>query len=143
MNLFIKGIRFKEFENNNEYPYNINSIRNIKKIDFLKNVTMIVGDNGVGKSTLIEAIAISYGFNPEGGSKNLNFETKSTHSNLYKEIILEKLRYSKDGYFFRGETFYNVASNIDDLVQDGFRSLLNSYGGKSLHEQSHGESNSH
>ena len=83
----------------------------------------------------MEAIAVSYGFNPDGGSKNFNFRTKEIHSDLYKYLKIGK-SFNKvyDGYFLRAESFYNVASNIDEL------GVINSYGGKSLHDQSHGES---
>jgi predicted ATPase len=117
-----------------KYPFNIPLIKNLKRITFNMPVTFIVGENGTGKSTLLEAIAVSYGFNPEGGSKNFNFKTKETHSELYKYLIIGKSFNVDDGYFLRGESFYNLASNIDEL------DLYNSYGGKYLHNQSHGES---
>ena len=78
-----------------------------------------MGENGSGKSTLLEAIAIAYGFNPEGGSKNFNFSTKETHSQLYKYLRLVKgVTQPKDGFFFRAESYYNVASNIDELYEE-------------------------
>ena len=124
-----------------KYPFNIPFIKNFKKFMFNMPVTFIVGENGTGKSTLLEAIAVSYGFNPEGGAKNFNFNTKNTHSELYKYFRIGKSFNSvNDGYFLRGESFYNLASNIDKLVEEGGGSLYNSYGGKSLHNQSHGES---
>jgi predicted ATPase len=94
-----------------------------------------VGENGSGKSTLLEAIAISWGFNAEGGSKNFNFSTQSTHSDLYKCLRLSKgTSQAKDGYFLRAESFYNVASEVKKL------GVGDSYGDKALHDQSHGES---
>jgi predicted ATPase len=104
-------------------------------------VTFFIGENGTGKSTLLEAIAVSYGFNPEGGSKNFNFRTKETHSDFYKYLRIGKsYNNANDGYFLRAESFYNVASNIDDLNHGGKIPLYEYYGGKSLHKQSHGES---
>jgi predicted ATPase len=124
-----------------KYPFNIPFIKKLKKIIFNMPVTFIIGENGTGKSTLLEAIAVSYGFNPEGGSKNFNFKTKETHSELYKYLIIGKsFNIVNDGFFLRGESFYNVASYIDKLVEEDGPSLYNSYGGKSLHDQSHGES---
>jgi predicted ATPase len=123
-----------------KYPFNIPLIKNFKKMAFNKPVTFIAGENGTGKSTLLEAIAVRYGFNPEGGSKDFNFKTKETHSELYKYLTIGKsFNVGNDGYFIRGESFYNLASNIDEL-EEGGPSLFNSYGGKSLHDQSHGES---
>lgn len=105
-----------------------------KKIEFHKQVTFFVGENGSGKSTLIEALAVSQGFNPEGGSRNFNFHTADTHSELYSYLRVARgaIR-QKRGYFLRAESFYNVATNIDELGITGY------YGG-SLHKRSHGES---
>ena len=110
-------------------------LNNAKRLDFNQEVTFLVGENGTGKSTLIEAIAISAGYNAEGGSKNFNFSTKQTSSNLSQYITIAKSAHEKDGFFLRAESFYNVASQVDDLGIN-----LDGYGGKSLHEQSHGES---
>ena len=103
----------------------------------------MIGENGSGKSTLLEAIAIAWGFNPEGGTKNFNFSTRTSHSDLWKNIRLSKsFRRPKDGFFLRAESFYNVATNIDKLDEEPFGGppIKNSYGGYSLHAQSHGES---
>lgn len=124
-----------------QYPFNIAAISKLDCLDFTSNVTFVVGENGSGKSTLIEAIAVAAGFNSEGGTKNFNFPTKVTHSELHNFIKLcFPLSKPKDGFFYRAESFYNVASNIDELNRYGLKPLLSSYGGKSLHEQSHGES---
>ncbi len=106
-----------------------------KELDFNQDVTFLVGENGTGKSTLIEAIAICAGFNAEGGSKNFQFATKNTASNLSDYLSITKTAHEKDGFFLRAESFYNVASQVDDLHLN-----LDGYGGISLHEQSHGES---
>ena len=103
-------------------------------------VTFLVGENGTGKSTLLEAIAVAAGFNPEGGTRNFSFSSRETHSELYEYLrLIRGYRRPRDGFFLRAESFYNVASNIDDLNQR-VPGLLSSYGGVSLHEQSHGES---
>ncbi len=118
-----------------EYYNNINSIKNLNCLEFKKKITFFVGENGSGKSTLLEAIAANYGFNPEGGSVNYNFSTNSTHSSLADILMLSKGIRAKDGFFLRAESFYNVASYVDEIGID-----LKVYGGQSLHEQSHGES---
>jgi len=105
-----------------------------KELKFPSNVTFFVGENGTGKSTLLEAIAVAYGFNPEGGTKNFNFSTNSTHSELWKHIKLVKRDYARDGFFLRAESLYNAATYIDEI------SMAHNYGGRSLHDQSHGES---
>jgi predicted ATPase len=101
-----------------------------------------VGENGMGKSTLLEAIAMAIGFNPEGGTLNFSFSTYDSYSNLDKYLrIVRGVERPKDGFFLRAESFYNVATNIEKLDQQpsfGPR-VIDSFGGKSLHEQSHGE----
>ncbi len=138
MDLFVKEIRLKSsFEgcDKREYPFSLPFVQGLEPLKLKSNVTFLVGDNGTGKSTLLEAIAVNYGFNPEGGSKNFDFSTSETHSSLYEHITLSKgSQRPKDGFFLRAESFYNVASEIDQLE------LHTQYGGKSLHEQSHGES---
>lgn len=117
------------------YPYCLPVIKDLSKLEFHPKVTYIVGENGTGKSTILEAIAIAYGFNPEGGTKNFNFSTKDTHSDLHKNLKLVKgVKRPQDGFFLRAESFYNVATNIDEV------DASDSYGGVSLHLQSHGES---
>jgi len=130
-----------------EYPFCIPAIRKMKRVKLHPAVTFFVGENGSGKSTLIEALAVANRFNPEGGSLNFSFETRASHSLLHDHLELEKTpgRRVKEGYFLRAESFFNVATEIEKLDEEGDRAqaggrLINSYGGKSLHEQSHGES---
>ncbi|MBO2689392.1 MULTISPECIES: AAA family ATPase [Shewanella] len=141
--MFLKSVELKREKINNWdlYPFNIASISKLHKLTFTSNLTFLVGENGSGKSTMIEALAIALGFNSEGGTKNFQFSTRQTHSELYQYLRLcFNLQKPQDGFFYRAESFYNVASNIDELNMYGLKSLLPSYGGRSLHEQSHGES---
>lgn len=141
--LFIQEIKLKETEDKSSYIFSLPVIRNLNKIEINKRVTFFVGENGTGKSTLLEAVAVSFGFNPEGGTRNFNFSTKETHSDLYKYLsVIKGVKRPKDGFFLRAESFYNVATNIDELdSQPSFSPLIiDSYGGVSLHNQSHGES---
>jgi len=126
-----------------EYPFSLPAVRNLHTLKFKHPVTFLVGENGSGKSTLLEAIAIAWGFNPEGGSKNFRFATQASHSPLHEFLRLSRsVRRPRDGYFLRAESFFNVASEIDRLDKDGGRGrpIKASYGGASLHAQSHGES---
>jgi len=126
-----------------KYPFSLPVISNFEKLDFHPKVTFIIGENGTGKSTLLEAIAVAWGFNPEGGTKNFNFSTRPSHSELYKYLKLHKaIKRPKDGFFLRAESFFNVGTEIEKLDEEPFGGppIIDSYGGKSLHEQSHGES---
>jgi len=121
------------------YPYNLPAIRNLETLPLHRAVTFLVGENGSGKSTLLEALAIGAGFNAEGGSKNFNFATRESHSDLHRNLRLARShKRPRTGFFLRAESFFNVATEVDRL--DAVAPVLDSYGGKSLHEQSHGES---
>ncbi|MEB0140645.1 MULTISPECIES: AAA family ATPase [unclassified Undibacterium] len=126
----------------NRYPYNLPLLRNFDRVALHPEVTFLVGENGSGKSTLLEAIAISLGFNAEGGSKNFNFSTRASHSDLHTCLRVAKgWRRPRDGFFLRAESFFNVATAIEELdAGPGGAGLSAAYGGRSLHEQSHGES---
>ncbi len=141
-NLFINGISIRSKADQNSYVFDLPVVRNLIKMERLEidhQVTFFVGENGTGKSTLLEAIAVAYGFNAEGGTRNFNFSTEQTHSDLYRHLIVSKgVQRPDDGFFLRAESFYNLASEIDKL--DQIDPLLNYYGGRSLHAQSHGES---
>lgn len=137
--IFIKGLNIKK-NDTDEYPYNIPIIKNFSELLFDSPVTFFVGENGTGKSTLIESIAIEYGLNPEGGSNNFRFQTKASHSELYKNVTLMKTgNIPNTKYFLRAESFYNVASEVDRLFEKDTGRLINSYGIDSLHNCSHGE----
>ena len=119
------------------------NLRRMGGLRFHKNVTFLVGENGVGKSTLIEGIAVAMGFNPEGGTVNFNFATNDSHSDLHRYMTVSRgYKRHRDGFFLRAESFYNVASNIDELDAEpgGGLKVISGYGGVSLHKQSHGES---
>lgn len=118
------------------YPYSIPAIKNLTSLELHRNVTFFVGENGTGKSTLLEAMAVAEGFNAEGGSRHAMFKTRDTHSDdLARKLTLarpgRKLARS-DSFFLRAESFYNLSSYVDDLGGGG-------YGSIPLHQQSHGE----
>ncbi len=126
------------------YPFNLPVIRDLRTLQFHPKVTYFIGENGSGKSTLLEGIAVATGFNSEGGSRNFNFTTRESHSSLFKclRLTFGAMRSKRpEGFFLRAESFYNVATEIERLDREpGGRPIIQSYGGLSLHEQSHGES---
>jgi len=121
-------------ESFDDFPFCLPAVQQLHALDFHPKVTFLVGENGTGKSTLLEAIAIHFGCNAEGGGRNFHFETRASHSKLDRFIKLVKSPIAPhDSFFLRAESFYNLASEIDRL------GVTKSYGGRSLHERSHGE----
>lgn len=139
--LIIKSINFNRdmVPTFKKYPFNIDVVKNFKQLQFNKPVTFFVGENGIGKSTFIEAIACANGLNPEGGTDNFNFSTKNTVSNLYEYLDVIEYNHPKTKFFLRAESFYNVSTELEKLNEEDGKAFL-SYGGKSLHLMSHGES---
>ena len=134
---FIQDISLKReyITSFDQFPFSIPAVRHLHTLKLHPRVTFFVGENGTGKSTLLEAIAVAEGFNAEGGSRNFMFRTRDTHSELFKFIRIGRgpRRVARsDSFFLRAESFYNVATAADQLGL--------AYGGKSLHDQSHGES---
>lgn len=134
--LFLNEIILKrdEIKDFNNYPFNIKCIHNFEKLILDTPVTFIIGENGTGKSTFIEALAITCGLNPEGGTQNFMFSTRESHSDLHEYLKINHFQNKcKTKFFLRAESFYNVATEIEKLGVRG-------YGDRSLHSCSHGES---
>ncbi|MGE6575365.1 AAA family ATPase [Paenibacillus xylanexedens] len=124
-----------KIENRNQYPFDIPAIRSLERLELTNNVTFFVGENGSGKSTLLEGIAHQCGFNTAGGGRNNAYETYASESSLGNYLRLAWLPKITNGFFMRSESFYQFASHVDAMPES-----LQYYGGRSLHEQSHGES---
>ena len=124
------------------YPFSLPAIRTLESIDLHPKMTFLVGENGSGKSTLLEAMAVSLGFNPEGGSRNFGFSTRASHSELHEYLRVAKGVRARDGFFLRAESYFNLGTEIEhlDAEPSGGAPIIDAYGGRSLHEQSHGES---
>ena len=133
--LFIKGMSISwDRIRDDSYIRRIPAVASLASLAFRKPVTCFVGENGSGKSTLLEAIAVAYGFNPEGGTRNYSFSTYDSHSELCDALRLIRGAYrAGGGYFLRAESFYNVATREMDYADERHPSLR-------LHERSHGES---
>ena len=135
MNLFIQNVLIDwEKIPEGSYLQRIPALRKADEIAFRQPVTFFAGENGTGESTLLEAIAVAYGFNPEGGSRNYSFSTYDSHSQLWNALTLGRgVGKSRWGYFLRAESFYNVATKEMEYADISHPSMR-------LHERSHGES---
>ena len=120
-------------EDPDAYPFALPAVRALDGLE-LSAVTYLIGENGAGKSTILEALAVASGFNAEGGTVNFSFSTRRSESELHRYLRVARTRRPKTGFFLRAESFYNVATEVERL------GVGDSYGDRSLHEQSHGES---
>ena len=129
------GLKQEDVLSFDSYPFSLPPVRMLESLELHPSVTFFVGENGSGKSTLLEAIAVACGFNAEGGSKNFRFDTRVSHSELHRYLRVSRGHpRPRDGFFFRAESFFNVATEIEN------RGVGFSYSQRPLHEQSHGES---
>lgn len=131
---FIQGLSIDwDKVGRDSYVRGIQALSDAEKVELTVPVTFFVGENGTGKSTLLEAIAVAYGFNPEGGTRNYAFSTYDSHSELHEGIRLHKgARRPSFGYFLRAESFYNVAT-----AEEGYADA--DHPSREYHKQSHGE----
>ncbi|MEJ5052096.1 AAA family ATPase [Chryseobacterium culicis] len=121
-----------------DFPFTLPFLREGLDIRLKSNVTFFVGENGIGKSTLLEAIADKCNFNVAGGNRNHNYNFHKTESMLSEYLTLSWRHKTSQGFFMRAESFFNFATYIDEVAEEDQR-VLEAYGGKSLHQQSHGE----
>lgn len=132
---FVRSVQLADGFDENDYPFSIPAVAKLDNLQFHEDVTFFVGENGAGKSTVLEALALATGFGAQGGTKNVRMDDASGSSGLQEYLKLKKsYEHPKDGYFLRAESFYNVATYMDET------GYLEGYGGRSLHRQSHGES---
>ena len=116
------------------YPFNVPAFRDGQDLEVKSRVTFFVGENGSGKSTLLEALAKCCGFNVHGGGRDHAVQTDDDPDDLASALRLSWQPKATEGFFMRAESFFNFATYIDQV------STLQRYGGRRLHEQSHGES---
>lgn len=134
--MFLRSLEIlrNEHVDDTVYPFSIPALKGLRRLDFTSNITFFVGENGSGKSTILEAIAYQCGFHTAGGGRNNLYEVDAAHSALGEHIRLSWLPKITNGFFLRAETFYHFASHLDTIPES-----LAHYGGRSLHRQSHGE----
>lgn len=122
------------------FPFTLSAIERIEELDLSTPVTLLAGDNGAGKSTVVEAIAEAVGFAPEGGELERLGELPAVPRPVLGERLEPRLSMTKprNGYFLRAESFFNVAAFVDE--GGTYSPDVSLYGGVALHEQSHGQS---
>lgn len=140
--MYLRSVKMmrERIENLNSYPFSIPSLKNTDLIEFNNPVTFFVGENGSGTSTLLEAISYQCGFNSAGGGRNNQYSVEASTSDLGDYIRLSWFPKINRGFFLRAESFYHFASYLDQLAEEDPLFQYQGYGGKSLHQQSHGES---
>lgn len=136
------SLEWERADNRDVYPFNIPAISNIDSLNVDHNVVFIVGENGTGKSTLLEAVAYKCGFGIGGGGRNNDIGLSEESSLLASIMRLSWMPKINSGFFLRAETFFDFARHLDEMAKDPFsggRKVYDAYGGKSLNQQSHGE----
>src|ERR1022692_4393430 len=146
---FIRQVRLDPGAGQERYPFSLPAVRWLSQaggLDIAPGVTFLVGENGTGKSTLLEAVAVAAGLNAEGGSQNFRFVTRASESSLGNHLILTwSAAKPRTRFFLRAESYYNVATEIENLgpwLLPAYRGgrAPPAYDGRSPHERSHGES---
>jgi predicted ATPase len=117
-----------------EHPFDLPILSGDFELTFENPVTFLVGDNGTGKSSLLEGLAWSCGFSSRGGAREYRYDEDDDGHVLGRALALSWGQKVRDGFFLRAETFFNFATYLEEVG-----STFRAYGGQSLHHQSHGE----
>jgi predicted ATPase len=122
------------------FPFDVPAVAAIEDIRLDAAVTLLAGDNGAGKSTIVEALAEAMGFLDEGGELERSGGTAGRPRAVWDRALVPRTTATKPrtGYFLRAESFFNVARFVDS--EDRFAPDLALYGDRPLHAQSHGQS---
>ena len=133
---FIRGLTLDwEAIPEDSYLRGIRALTRLEELEFTQAITIFAGENGTGKSTLLEALAVAAGFNREGGTLNFMHSSYDDVSELHEAVSLVRgFARPKWGQYLRAESLYNVATLVNTEYAGGRVSLPD------LHAQSHGES---
>lgn len=140
--LLLREIQFRPPEPPpDRYPFDLPALEGLRQFVLDRPLTFFIGENGSGKSTLLESLAESAGLHPEGGSRNAAYAASHTNTELARALHLVWNRKPADGFFLRAESFFGYADYLDEMAREvGPEGTYAAYGGRSLHERSHGES---
>lgn len=123
------SMRGDEDIDTSRYPFSIPAVRDMNTLSLHPDVTFFIGENGAGKSTMLEAIAVAMGLPAEGGSRNVSRQQQEV-SPLQQHLRLVKgYKSPRWSYFLRAESAFSVISYMDSVGT----------GKPSLHSRSHGE----
>lgn len=126
-----------------QFPFTIPAVKDIDKLHLNPAVTMLVGENGSGKSTILEAIAIRLGHSETGGPNDRSFQSRPFDGGLHDAILLDRNLYRRpsETFFMRAETVFDFTNQIEREMREepGYGRDFRRYGGISLHNRSHGE----
>jgi len=136
---YLAGLRKNPDRWGEGFPFDVPAVDAIEALDLDTPITLLAGDNGTGKSTIVEAIAESMGFAAQGGELERSGELPPVTRPVLGGGLEPVLSMAKprNGYFLRAESFFNVASFVDS--EGIFAPDLSLYGGVPLHQQSHGQ----
>jgi predicted ATPase len=138
---FLKRIALLPEKTRDGYPFSLPIFKDRPfELAFERPVTLFVGDNGTGKSTLLEAIAQHCGFNLGGGSRDNAYATDAADMPLAQALRFSWLPKVTNGFFLRAESYFNFASYIEGIRAEWAGAIGETWGDRSLHEQSHGQS---
>lgn len=136
--IYLKHLSIEPPEGATAYPFDIPALRALDDLSLTTSVTFLVGENGTGKSTLLEAIGTEAGFNVSGGRSNAQ-SAEQMEAPLADALRLSWLPRTSKGMYLRAETLFNYSTYIDETEKDVPGLLMSLYDGKSLHARSHGE----
>jgi len=124
--MFLRALRkVKESDENSIYPLSIPLFRNMERLEFTKPVTIIVGENGTGKTTLLEILALKLDAIRIGGSTAGDSPKLSHIKAADRAFRLEMLKKPRRNFFFQAEDFIRYIDNLHEMKQDSLRALDN------------------
>jgi predicted ATPase len=139
MHLKSARIHREKFPTTDWYPFNLPVFHETKAVAFSKPVTFFIGENGSGKSTFLRAIARACGIHIWENAERTRFRHNPYENDLHRAVAAEWTASAVPGSFFSSQLFQHFAEILDEWAHAD-PGMLEYFGGKSLLEQSHGQS---